>query len=100
MFDRLGRAAERVADGLSRRGFLGLAGKCALAAGALGALLALPGGAWGKKGGCPKGYHRVNGDCVPDSGGVTCGTEVCPAGYGCCGCACIPPGFGCGAGWG
>jgi hypothetical protein len=46
MFEKIARAAEKAADGVSRRDFLGRFGKAALAtAAALGGVLALPGGA-------------------------------------------------------
>jgi len=46
MFDKIGDAAERLATNVSRRNFLGWAGKSALAlAGAVAGLLALPGNA-------------------------------------------------------
>ena len=46
MFEKIGRAAEKAADGVSRRDFLGRFGKAALATAAvLGGVLALPGGA-------------------------------------------------------
>ena len=46
MFEKFGQAAERLATSASRRQFLGRVGQGALVlAGALGSLLALPGGA-------------------------------------------------------
>ena len=44
MFDRVSQSAEKLATNVSRRGFMGGLGKGALAlAGAMGAMLALPG---------------------------------------------------------
>ena len=56
MFEKIGRVAEKMADGVSRRAFLGRFGKAALAtAGVLGAVLAFPGVAQAGKCGCAYG---------------------------------------------
>ncbi len=78
MFEQIGRAAEKVAAGVSRRDFLGRAGKGALAlAGALGAFLALPGDV------------AAGNGCQPGTRMVRCPTGFkvcCPNGTKCRGC--------------
>ena len=77
MFEKFMAAAERAADGASRRQFLGRLGQVALGvAGALGAALVLPGKATaGPPGVCPKQTKP----------------SVCPSGW----VLCCPPGTRC-----
>ena len=72
MFEKIGRAAEKAADGVSRRDFFGRFGKAALATAAvLGGVLALPGG--------------VQAVPKPPPGYVQCcGRGACSGGYPSC----------------
>jgi hypothetical protein len=82
MFEKIVRAAEKAADGVSRRAFLGGLGKAALgAAAALGAVLAFPGVAPAQAAGSvycciqPKGPKSGPGGCRPSC------QWLCPGGY-------------------
>jgi hypothetical protein len=64
MFERVGSLAERMATNVSRRAFLGRLGQGALVlAGAMGAMLALPGLAQAKGCGSPGGGGVVGSCC-------------------------------------
>ena len=88
MFEKFSRAAEKAADGVSRRGFLGRFGKAAMATAAgLGAVLAYPKDARARPiaGQCcsnPIGSCRSpKGNCKPVGGGCTgcvwnCGGKI------------------------
>ena len=81
MFDRVSDAAEKLATNVSRRAFLGRLGKGALTlAGAMGALLALPGMARAGACGCLNG----NGFCCV----YTCanGSQIATGPWGNCRC--------------
>ena len=83
MFEKVCQIAEQAATNVSRRGFLVRFGKGALmAAGALGAILASPGGAAAGRG-CPKGTHLAR---CPGGSTLCCpsGTK-CISGRGICG---------------
>lgn len=72
MFEKVSQMAERMATSVSRRRFLGRFGGAALAAAAMGGILALPGGArasnrCARDFDCPKGKICVGGLCVKGS---------------------------------
>jgi hypothetical protein len=96
MFEKIVRAAEKAADGVSRRDFLGRFGKAALATAAvLGGVLALPGGA--QAAGyvkCCSGFPP-HSNC-PGGGGPSC-RWLCNGVYvtSYCGIKCAIPAPGC-----
>ncbi len=86
MFEKVSQAAERVATGLSRRGFLGRLGRGALGvAAALGGVLALPGQARAAGGRCCCGYNPYRDEyyCYRTSGSCAAGESRCNCRKGC-----------------
>jgi hypothetical protein len=76
MFEQLSQLAEQAATNVSRRQFLGAAGRAAMAATVMAAsLLSFPMVAQAAGGGCEPGWHRCRGRC---------NRICCPDGHYCC----------------